>query len=365
MTNVRSNINLLRKTNGGGGNHKTTNIFKNYIKNQNNINQNNIIGKRNILLSLLSKNYKNKTNELVFNIKKNKTKEIFANSGIESFNIEDGSKKNQHHGNINLRLNLNNEIINNNFNNCYSSIKQKKMHKSLSNITINEKLKEKDKYIIQLQKELLKSQEFLNRLQKDKQNELSMEYHTIQKIDSLDKYKSSSSLTSLLNKQKKNNNKKRGSINKKRNNAYNTGFYSNNNNIKSKYNSSPKSNYLRYFSSSHRFLCYNLDNFETYNSNYLTRNSLYKKSQKSIKYNKNSNSNSNKYVKKNDKLSLSDELYFTGQVSNSNYDTINIKYQNENISEFIEKYQILKKRAKLLLNNYISLIKELNVKSKK
>ena len=90
---------------------------------------------------------------------------------------------------------------------------------------------------------------------------------------------------------------------------------------------------------------------------------MYKKSQKSIKYNK--NSNSNKYVKKNDKLSLSDELYFTGQVSNSNYDTINIKYQNENISEFIEKYQILKKRAKLLLNNYISLIKELNVKSKK
>ena len=364
MINVRSHINLLRKRNEGGGNHKTINIFKNYIKSQNNINKNNIIRKRNILLSWLSKNrYKNKTNELVFNTKKNKTKEIFTNSGFESCNIEDGVKKNQYHDNVNIRLNLNNEIINNNFNNCYSSIKQKKIHKSLSNISINEKLKEKDKYIIQLQKELLKSQEFLNRLQKDKQNELSIEYHTIQKIDSSDKYKSSSSLTSLLNKPIKSNNKKRGSINKKRKNVYNTGFYSNNNIIKSKFKSSPKSNYLRFFSSSHRFLGYNLDNFEKYNSNYSTKNSLYKKSQKSIKNNK--NSNSNKYMKKNDKFSLSDELYFTGQVSNSNYDTINIKYENKNNSEFIEKCQILKKRAKLLLNNYISLIKEQNEKCKK
>ncbi len=367
MKHAKSNINLLKKTHGRRSNKNNTNIFNKYIGNQNYIKNNNIIGKRNFLLSF----YNNEPNKFNLNTKKIKNKEINLTTGIERINIEDGHKKSSHHGNINIRLNLISEIINNNFNNYYSSsIKQKKIYRSLSNISLNERLKEKDKYITKLQKELLQSQELLNVLQKNKQNELSLEYQTIKNNDSTNKIKNLS-LRSLLNipssLKYNNNNKDRGNINHIFN-LFNTRFYSKNknNNKKQKFtSSSPKSNNIRFFSSSpHRFSYHNLNNLEIYNPNFSIKHSLYQKANKNIKYNKSSNSNSNIFMKQNYKYSFPDELGFTKQVNNSNFNIIKKNNNNNNNNssnnnyEFIEKCQKLKKKAKLLLNNYISLIKE-------
>ena len=86
-----------------------------------------------------------------------------------------GEKDNR--GHINIRLNLNNEIINNNF-----TQKSKSRYKSL-NINMIEKIKEKDCLITKLQKDLLQSQELLHQLQKDKQKELSFTYKQYQEIN--------------------------------------------------------------------------------------------------------------------------------------------------------------------------------------
>ena len=192
-----------------------------------------------------------------------------------------------------------------------------------------------------------------------------MEYQTIKNNDSTSKIKNLS-LTSLLNipssLKYNNNNKDRGNINYMYH-LFNTRFYSKNknNNKKQKFtSSSPKSNNIRFFSSSpHRFSYHNLNNLEIYNSNFSIKHSLYQKANKKIKYNKSSNSNSNIFMKKNYKYSFPDEFSFTKQVSKSNLNIIKNNNNNCNKNnEFIEKCQKLKKKAKLLLNNYISLIKE-------
>lgn len=361
MKHAKSNTNVLKRVQGYGGIHKKTNIFKKSTGNQNYLKSNNIKGKKNFLISLLDKNTvnnNNNKNKFNLNINNSRTKEIYLTSGIDNLNIEEGYKTKEHHGNINIRLNLNSEIINNNFNNYYPTTKHKNFHKSKSNINLNKRLKEKDKLITKLQKELLQSQELLNKIQKDKQNELSITYNTIKKFDSLDK-NNNRSLTALLNTPSLlqfNNNKIRGSIKKSVYNAFNSGFYSNANRKYKITTSSPKSNYIRCFSSSpHRFFTYNLDNLESYNSNFSTKNSLYQKSNRSIKINQTTNSKI--FMKKNDAYSSPEDVYFSRQTSNSNY---NINNNNNNYysnTEFINKCQKLKKRAKLLLNNYISLLK--------
>ena len=68
-------------------------------------------------------------------------------------------------------------------------------------------------------------------------------------------------------------------------------------------------------------------------------------------------------MKRNEKYSSPEQLYFTRQISNSNYNNSNKNNYMSN-SELIDKCQKLKKRAKLLLNNYISLIKEQNIRIK-
>ena len=191
MKHAKSNTNVLKRVQGYGGIHKKTNIFKKSTGNQNYLKSNNIKGKKNFLISLLDKNTinnNNNKNKFNLNINNNRAKEIYLTSGIDNLNNEEGYKTKAHHGNINIRLNLNSEIINNNFNNYYPTTKHKNFHKSRSNINLNKRLKEKDKLITKLQKELLQSQELLNKIQKDKQNELSITYNTIKKFDTLDKH---------------------------------------------------------------------------------------------------------------------------------------------------------------------------------
>ena len=366
MSHIRSNTNLLKKV--YSSKNKKTNIFKkstvninlNYIK------SNNQSGKKNYLISLLDKNTPTNFNskKYNFNVRKNNEKEIYLTSAINSNNTEDRNKNKPKNGNINIRLNLNSEIINNNFNDYNNSTKNKNMHRSKSNMTENKKIKEKDKIITKLQKELLQSQEFLNRLQNDKQNEIIFTYNTIKKMDNMDK-NFNRSLTSFLttpsllkfNYNYKNKNK--GNINKNYN-SFNTGFYSNN---KRKYkikSSSPKSNYVRCLSSSsHRFFSYNLENIDMYNSNFPTMNTFNKKSNTNIKINY--NSNPSLLVNKNDEIFSPNDLYFSRQISYSNFKNENKK----DINDFFYKCEKLKNRTRNLLDNYISLIKEINCKNNK
>ena len=367
MKKAKSNTNVLKKLNGGK--NKKTNIFKKPSAHQNSnyIKSNYQTGRKNYLISLLDKNTLTHydSNKFNFNHKKNSIKEIYLTSAIENKNsIEDLNKNKYRHGNINIRLNLNSEIINNNFNNYYNynhSTKKKIFHKSKSNTSINEKIKEKDKLITKLQKELLQSQEFLNQLQKDKQNELIFTYNTIKKIDKLDK-NFNRSLTALLNTPsllKFNHNNNKANINKKDFNVFNSGFYSTNNRKYKITSSSPKSNYIRCFSSSpNRFFSYNLDSLETYNSNILKKKTFNKISNKNIGFIHNSKTNI--FMNQNDEIAPNEEIYFSRQISYSNCNTKNIN----NNSDFIDKCQKLKKRANLLLNNYMILIKEQNLKSK-
>ena len=181
-------------------------------------------------------------------------------------------------------------------------------------------------------------------------------------MDNIDK-NFNRSLTVLLNTPsllKFNYSNKNKGIFKNDYNIFNSGFYSTNNR---KYKISPfpsKPNYVRCFSSSHhRIFSYNLDNIDTYNSNFSPKNTFNQKSNKNIRLNHNSNPNLLK--NKNDEISSPDELYFTRQISYSNFNTINKKTNNE----LIDKCEQLKKRTRTLLNNYISLIKENNCKYKK
>ena len=360
MKQSKSNINLLKKAKER--NYKKTNIFKTSSGNQNlnYLKANNPTNRKNYLISLLDKKAPKtiNTNKFSFNKKQNKNKEIYLTSEIENINIDDKYKNRNNHGNINIRLNLNNEIINNNFNNYYTT-KNKNFHKSKSHICLNEKIKEKDKLITKLQKELLQSQELLNQIQKDKQNELTITYNTIKRFDRLDK-KNNHSLIALLKSPsllKFNYNYNYKTINNSNHNSiFNLGLYSSNNR-KFKIASSQKTNYIKCFSSSpRRFFSYRLDNLESYNSNYSTKNSLYQKSINKIRLK--NKSNSNIFMKKNDKFSSASDLYLKRQLSYSNY---NYKYINNNNNsfnkEFKDKCQKLKRRAKLLLNNYIELIK--------
>ena len=354
----QSNIYLLKKAKEKI--NKKTSIFKASSGHQN-VNyekSNNSTGRKFYLISLLDKNSKIiNRNKFNFKTKPNKNKEIFLTSGIESMNIYDGYKTRFHKGNINIRLNLNNEIINNNFNNYYTT--NKNFHKSRSNIGLNDKIKEKDKLITKLQKELLQSQELLNEIQRDKQNELTLTYNTIKKYDRLDK-KNNLSLISLLKSPsllKLNyNNKIRDSVNNDNYNIFNSGLYSFHNRNYKIESSSPKSNYIKSFSSSpNRFLTYNIENLESLKNNFSIKNTLNKKSNNIIKLK--NKSSSNIFLKKNGKIPSTSELYLTRQLSYSNYNGKDFNYNNININkEFKDKCQKLIKRAKLLLNKYISLI---------
>jgi hypothetical protein len=92
---------------------------------------------------------------------------------------------------ISIRLNFKNKIINNNFakkNKINNKSKNGNNFKNLNinnnnnykyDFNINERIKEKDKQITLLQKDLLQSQKLLNQLQEEKQKEISSTYNTI------------------------------------------------------------------------------------------------------------------------------------------------------------------------------------------
>ena len=363
MKHAKSNKNLVKKQNGE--NNRKTNIFikSSGYQNFKTIKTTNSKIRQNYLLSLLGKKTPKNLNLNKFDLnKKNKNnnikKEIYLTSGFENLNKNKENKEIKEkpiQRNINIRLNLNSEIINNNFGNYFW--KNQNYHKSMSSINMNEKIKEKDKLITKLQTELLQLQEFLNQLQKDKEKELYSTYNTIKNIDNFGSNFYNNSLTALLNvpailKFNKSNQKIRNNLNINKNKSYNfyTSFNTNKSNFKSKHN------FIRSFStsSSPRFIFpHKLDNVGSYNNNFPIK-SLSRKKDKNLRINYISNPNI--ATKKNYNFPPT-KPYFSKQLSFSDYDYENYNFNNSNnFSEInymlFDKCEKLKKRTKTILNKY-------------
>ena len=375
MKPSKSNKKALKKS--YAENRRKSNIFikSTGYNNFNTIKTTNPNKRKNYLISLLGKktpknlnlnkfclNNKKNNNNISHNIKK----EIYLTNGFDNYDKKKEDKFRPIPRNINIRLNLNSEIINNNFGNYCFSQKNKNIHKSISNINLNEKIKEKDKLITKLQTELLQLQEFLNQMQKDKQNELYFTYNTMKSIDNSET-NYNNSLTAFLNtpsilKFNKNNEKLRTNLNINKNPLYY--FHSSFNTKKAGFR--PKHNFIRSFSSSsspRMLFPHKLDNVDSYNNNFPIK-SLYRKKDNNLRINYNSNPNIS--WKKNYKFPYS-KSFFNRQLSYSNYEYENIKINNnksmsnDNV-EFVDKCEKLKKRTKILLNRYNLLINEFNNK---
>ena len=371
MKHDKFNPKISKKSNAE--NKRKKNIFMKSAGyyNFNTIKTSNLGKKNNYLISLLGKKgQKNlNLNKFGMNYKKNNKNEIYLTSGFENINNKKEDKVRPLHRNINIRLNLNSEIINNNFGNyCFSS-KNQNIHKSMSNTYLNEKIKEKDKLITKLQSELLELQEFLSQLQNDKQNELYLTYNTIKDKDNPNTTSYNNSLTAFLNapsilKFNKSNLNIRNTTGKYKKAPlyFNSGF----NTIKGGFRT--RKNFIRSFSSSSSpriFFPHKLDNIDSYNNNFPIK-SFKRKNEKSLRINYNSNPN---ILFKKNYLFPSPKSYFSRQLSYSNYELENDNINNSNSTfnsnyKFVDKCEKLKTRMKLVLNKYTIIINELSNKCK-
>lgn len=401
MKHAKSNINILKKSRVI--NQIKSNNFKKSSTNQinNNIESNNNKNRK-FLLRLLEKNNTKKTinTSKIFYVGSNGSpnKLYSINKSSINKNLYNGTSKTLRnggfyrgvHGNINIRLNLNSEIINNN----YIRSKGESQKYYVTKIDMNEKLKEKEKQITKLQKNLLESQKLLNKLQKDKQKEISITYNSFKKVDEFNNSKNIRYTISnffipnyeknikilktnlcIRNSKKKTKNKIRNKKNSKyingnnslseffnfpsilkfnyiknRNNERNIIKYKNinfnPNNSGNKKGISIQSNYLRCFSSSpNRFISYCLNKFNSFSKS--SKNIFKQKANKKRRLIPNLNT-----------AFKNDESFF---VPRQNSDFFISNFVN---SSFVSKCEELKKKAKILLNNYINLSNSLiNIKN--
>ena len=209
MRHANSNLNILKK-NRNSKTIKLNNFLKpptssnnfNSPKRKKNSNNKNIL--YNLLYKGNSKVSLNKSKSTTNTFKNTNeisslsgTKNSFSNLNLFSSSISSGNSmnyidNNSRLGNINIRLRLNNQIINNNI-----SKKKKSKHNTI-NFEIVEKIKEKDSIINNLQKELFLSQELLNKLQNNKQKELSFKYNSIKSLDNINTFKNDYQLSDFF-----------------------------------------------------------------------------------------------------------------------------------------------------------------------
>ena len=367
MRHVKSNVNILKplqdkltKNNNNNQNLKSSNSNNIIIKpktsliiSEHNSHIKSINSQKNFLNNLFDKSTKNSFSSILFNnnnnnINNNSNSNYIKNSispnKINSFNRKNktnsnnnifGSKKlfiknNKNKENdkgISIRLNFKNKIINNNFS---KRNKQNKVKKSIrpntiknmnlnsnlykSDFNVSEKIKEKDKQITLLQKDLLQSQKLLNHLQEEKQKEISSTYNSIKKADSLINYNNINTNYNSININNNNRMKKYYSLNNffvsktdKNLNVLRT-FYGKSNLILNKSNSKrnikstnrirKKSNLNIYTTNPTSLAKYQIfkNNIQKTNRNCKTRNNIHKNYNY---YNYNSGSNSNKKNSKN------------------------------------------------------------------
>lgn len=408
MRHANSNLNILNKNRHSKtikANHflkpSSINNFNSSIttkhsknaKNKNINNFYNLLYKDNSKISF--SNTKNTTNTIknISEISNNgkyslNNKNLCSNSVSisNSINYKDITNK-RHKGHINKRVKLNNEIFNKNY-----ISKNKLKHKTI-NYDMMERIKEKDSYIIKLQKDLLQSQEFLNKLQKEKQKEISYTYNSIKSADNMNinintntsknNYNINDFLTQTTDKNdrilktnfnryemgiKKKNNINRGSCNNILNynknkrhknikallnidNLFNSNYNINKGNTRQyKNNISYKNNYSRYKYT---------NNLNNKNKNNSTKNS-------DIRYF--SSSPNRKYLRGSKKYELCLSLSKNDFKRKNSEKKISVKKQNNiksNLNDFpelknlISKCNLLKDKANKILSNYISLTEKI------
>lgn len=270
------------------------------------------------------------------------------------------------HGHINIRLNLKNQFINNsssNFNN-FTEVNY--------GFDITEKMKEKDLKIIQLQNDLLKSQEIIKNFKT--QNDI-------------DKDKNKNLYNNLNNSLKEKNicllTKSSESVDKILKTTFN-GYNSNSNNLTKKKNSNRKNyknNFLKRCGNKKIIECIkNITTKEKYENKRSTRDNsktnrniysgFYKKKQsdylklflplsnfKNEKPKFNSYSNDNKNIKKKSKSNTENmnKTETNKNIFNQIIKNCDGKKKNDDFLIFTKKCQELKEKTKKLLDNYINL----------
>ena len=213
MRHVKSNVNILKPNKNLNTKLKSSKSNNNFKKCpttlqiiDNNLDMRTI--NNNNLLNFIEKSCKNSAfNSIIFNSnkasnspnKKNpfnrKNKAYKINNSNSSNTLLNNNNSSSANRGISIRLNFKNKIINNNFTkknkvNNKSKNSSNFKHLNINNnnnykydFNINERIKEKDKQITLLQKDLLQSQKLLNRLQEEKQKEISSTYNTIKNVD--------------------------------------------------------------------------------------------------------------------------------------------------------------------------------------
>ena len=397
-TNILSLKNPITKTHRSS---KVNNKFKkssttqyNYIDKNNNINQNPINSiNNNIYLNLFNKFNSNisslRKNQLdpkqIINRGMNNSQISKERKNLNIFDIPSSSsikrKKNfcynhpslinsmnfiDNHGDINIRLNLKNQFINNsnsNYNN-FTEINY--------GLDMDEKMKEKDLKIMQLQNDLLKSQEIINNFQIKNNLEIN-KYNKLNKStnekniclltksnESVDKiFKTafnvdSSNNSNLLTKKKANNRKSYKNYFLKRCGNKNIIDYVTNSKLKEK---NENKNSTRNNSITNRNIYSGYYNKKQ--SDYLR---LFLPNSNNNKPRFNSYSNDKKNIKNKMKMNI-ENMNKTEKNKNFVHKTNNENKNKEEFFTFSKKCQELKGKTIKLLNNYINLI-DLLYKSK-
>ena len=316
MRHVKSNLNILKPSNNMNLNIKSSKSNSNFKKSSTTlqiIDQNtNTKTNNNNICNLFNKTCKNSEfSSIVFNNYKganspnkiydlNRKSKAYKNN-YSSKTIFNNNSNSANRG-ISIRLNFKNKIINNYF------TKRNKINKSKTNINgklknlninnnnckiefnLNERIKEKDKQITLLQKDLLQSQKLLNQLQEEKQREISSTYSTINYNNSINsnrhggmtKYSSLSDFFARNTKQNLRINilktvygrKRLSSIKSKSNSRKN--IYSSKS--KNKFKNSKKKDNLNLFINTSSIIKFHLfnNNSQNTNKNCKTRNNIHK-----------------------------------------------------------------------------------------
>ena len=246
---------------------------------------------------------------------------------------------------INIRLNLNSEIINNNY-----------THTS-KNKNVDEVIKEKDKQIARLQRELMNSQTLINKLQKEKetltttmtmQNLMNSNYYDNEEMTTMSNNKGITTTKSLGNIRSNTN-----GVSKKKTNY----FYTNNNSINTNHItnnfliSSPKSKRIlspKFFSSTIGNL--NGEHFKTGASSPTSSLNVFRGGKsKTIRLGNSNNNNTNSTVN-----NLSGEFTSKSQKSSM--------CQLSSLENLVNVCEQLKKRTKKVLDRYWSVVYNNNLK---
>ena len=339
------------------------NLFNKFNSNTSSI-KHNMISPKEIISNRINNNQMNKMRKNL-NLYEMPSSSIHNKNNKSTYvqpNLIDSMNFINNHGHINIRLNLKNQIINDINNNNISD------YNINTGLDIAEKMKEKNNKIIQLQKDLLKSQEIIYDL--NNENNI-LKYKTNNKnknknVANLNKSsreknifmltKSSESVDKILKTAFNEynldniNNKKSNKKNHKNSFLKKSGFL---NNIKGTNINNKNSNKNKNLKISD--ILYINNNLKNKKQNdylrlFLPTSNFYKTKTKFNSY-----SNDRKSAKNKINFNLEYNLIKTDNNKKQQIIIKNTGNKNNNIDEFIKKCEYIKQKAKSLINNYIDL----------